>query len=262
MFSIIALLSCKKEISKLPPTMEGLNTEAGLQKAGEKTNTFSGPQTQMGNGKARSFFILSGAGKPVELGVELTADAFSGLAAEGHVAYQLPLHHKAQDLTAFNHIVVNWNPDGHGPLFLFGKPHFDFHFFTISTAAQLAIPAYTPGSMHDILPAAPYRPLGFVPTPGGEVEMGKHWADIIHPVIPGNFTHTMIYGSYNGAMIFVEPMITVNYLQSLTQKVSIPYNQPMQYMESNTWYPTVYNMYTNEAKTKYYVTLSNFIKST
>jgi len=262
MFGIFALLSCKKEISKLPPTVEVVQAEAAFLKAGEKTNTFYGPQTQMGDGKARSFFIMSHEGHPKEVGVELTAEAFSGLPGEGHATYQLSLHHKAQDLTAFDHIDVNWNPHGHQPLFLFGKSHFDFHFYTISTATQLAIPAYYPGSLHDVLPAVPYRPMGFVPTPGGEPEMGKHWSDIIHPVIPGNFTHTMIYGSYNGAMIFVEPMITLDYLQSLAQKMSMPYNQPTKYMESNTWYPTVYNIYTNETRTKYYVTLTNFIRST
>ncbi|MEO6583708.1 MAG: DUF5602 domain-containing protein [Ferruginibacter sp.] len=261
LFSAFAFCSCQKETLQDPVALEGINAEISSAKSVEKTNTFYGPQTQIADGKARSFFIMNQEGLPVELGIEITAGAFAGLPAEGHTAYQLPLHQKAQDATPFDHIVMNWNPNGHPPFFLFSEPHFDFHFYTITKAAQLAIPDYTPGSQHDILPLPSYWPVGFFPTDGGEAEMGKHW---VNPLIlmPGNFTHTMIYGSYNGAMIFVEPMITLAYLQSLSpQKVSVPYNQPMVYMESNTWYPTVYNMYTNEDKSKYYVTLSNFRRS-
>lgn len=261
LFSTLALLSCQKETSLQPAAQEGLSAAMSSARPAERTNTFYGPQTQIADGRARSFIVMSGEGVPEEFGIEITSDAFSGLPVDGHAAFQLPLHQKAMDATPFDHIVMNWNPNGHPPEILFGLPHFDFHFFTISKEAQLAIPPYTPGSLHDVLPPNQYWPIGHIPLPGGEPEMGKHWADIFHPVTPGNFTHTMIYGSYNGAMIFVEPMITLAYLQSLTQRVSVPYNQPAVYMESNTWYPTVYNMYTNESRTRYYVTLSNFIRS-
>ncbi len=261
LFSALALLSCNKESPQEAVALETINAGISSARVAEKSNTFYGPQTQIANGKARSFIIMSHDDVPSELGIEITSDAFSGLPANGHDAFQLPLHQKALAATAFDHIVMNWNPHGHPPQVLFGVPHFDFHFFTITKAAQTSIPVYTPGSLHDVLPANQYWPVGHIPLPGGEPEMGKHWADILRPVAPGSFTHTMIYGSYNGAMIFVEPMITLAYLQSLTQKVSVPYNQPGVYMESNTWYPTVYNMYTNENKTKYYVTLSNFIQS-
>ncbi len=261
LFSAVALFSCKKEISEQPVALQGINAELSAAKPAEKLNTFYGPQTQIGDGKARSFIIMSHEGVPAEMGIEITSDAFSGLPLEGHMPYQLPLHQKAMDATPFDHIVINWNPNGHEPDFLFGVPHFDFHFYTISKEAQTAIPPYTPGSLHDLLPAHQYWPVNYMPGPGGEIQMGKHWADIVHPVIPGNFTHTMIYGSYNGAMIFVEPMITMRYLKSLSQKVSVPYFQPEVYMEAHTWYPTVYNMYTNEDKSKYYITLSNFVLS-
>lgn len=261
LFSAFTFISCQKETSLQPATPESFSIAISSAKPADKTNTFYGPQTQIADGKARSFIILSGDGIPQELGIEITADAFSRLPVDGHSAFQLSLHQKAMDVTAFDHIVMNWNPNGHPPESLFGVPHFDFHFFTISKEAQLAIPPYALGSLHDLLPPHQYWPVGHIPLPGGEPEMGKHWADITHPVTEGSFTHTMIYGSYNGAMTFVEPMITRAYLLTLTEKVSVPYNQPLVYTESHTWYPTVYNMYTNENRTKYYITLSNFILS-
>ncbi|MEO7445564.1 MAG: DUF5602 domain-containing protein [Ferruginibacter sp.] len=261
LFCAFAFCSCQKETLQEPAALEGRNAEINAAISAERTNTFYGPQTQVADGKARSFFIMTHEGLPVELGIEITAHAFSGLPAEGHYAFQIPLHQKAIAATPFDHIFMNWNPEGHPPAALFGVPHFDFHFMTISKEEQLAIPVYTPGSLHDVLPAQQYWPVGHIPLPGGEPQMGKHWADIIHPVAPGTFTHTMIYGSYNGAMIFVEPMITLAYLRALTQKVSVPYNQPVVYTELNTWYPTFYNMYTNQDKSKYYVTLSNFRRS-
>jgi hypothetical protein len=253
-----ALSSCQKELatdnSAMPVDLMGVAAKANQS---AKENTFYGPQVQMGDGMARSYVRITHTGVPLELGVEMTAGSLSGLPSDHHEAsFVLPLHQKARQLTPFEHIYLNWNEMGHPPLELFGVPHFDFHFYMTSAEERDAIPAYTPGSLHDVLPPAPYWPAGFVPTPGGEPQMGKHWVDIAHPVAPGTFTHTMIYGSYNGEMTFVEPMITLAYLLSGTN-LTMPYGQPAQYAETGTWYPTVYNI--THADGKHYVSLSNFV---
>ena len=38
-----------------------------------------------------------------------------------------------------NHVMLNWNPQGHEPPELFGKPHFDFHFDMVDMATMQAI---------------------------------------------------------------------------------------------------------------------------
>lgn len=201
---------------------------------------------------------MNHAGEPLELGIEMTGGAMSNLPEDRHLAaFVLPLHQKAQALTPFNHVVINWNEHGHPPFALFSEPHFDFHFYMISLAEQMAIPAHVPGDLHDVIPAQPYWPKGFVPTPGGEPKMGKHWVDIANPVVPGTFTHTMIYGSYNGAFHFVEPMITRAFLQSGAE-VSTEFGQPSKFAETGTFYPTKYNI-RKDAAGKHYVSLSNFV---
>jgi hypothetical protein len=252
------LSSCTKEMgAKTDRLQPELLSAAVKADQSAKENTFYGPQVQMGNGKARSYIRVTHTGLPLELGIEMTDGAFSGLPADhDHASFVVPLHQKAQQLTPFEHVYLNWNEGGHPPLELFGVPHFDFHFYMTSSAEREAIPAYTPGSLHDVLPPAPYWPAGFVPTPGGEPMMGKHWVDVVHPVTPGNFTQTMIYGSYNGKMTFIEPMITLNYLQSGVN-FSMPFGQPAQVAETGTWYPTVYNIM--HADGKHYVSLSSFV---
>ena len=252
------LSSCKKEIASRDNALQSMSVmDVAKNSLSTKENTFYGPQVQMGDGKSRSFIRIAKEGVPLELGVEMTDGAFTNL-PEDHdrASFVLPLHQKAQQLTPFEHIYLNWNEGGHPPLPLFGVPHFDFHFYMTSSAEREAIPAYTPNSPHDVLPAPQYWPQGFVPLPGGEPKMGKHWADVIHPVAPGTFTHTMIYGSYNGKITFVEPMITLAYLQS-GATLSMPYGQQGQVQETGTYYPTVYNIY--HAEGKHYISLSNFV---
>ncbi|WP_425569608.1 hypothetical protein [Pseudonocardia yuanmonensis] len=37
--------------------------------------------------------------------------------------------------TAYDHVMLNWNPQGHDPVVLFGKPHFDIHFDMVDMAS-------------------------------------------------------------------------------------------------------------------------------
>jgi hypothetical protein len=53
----------------------------------------------------------------------------------------------------------------------------------------------------------------YVPTPEGVPMMGWHWLDSRSPELNGErFTSTFIYGYYNAKMIFLEPMITREFL--------------------------------------------------
>lgn len=89
--------------------------------------------------------------------------------------------------------------------------------------------------------------------------MGKHWINPASPEISGGqlFTHTFIYGSYAGQFNFVEPMVTRAFLLS-GQSVSMEYGQPAQFMITDSYYPTKYNIYKTEGK--YYISLSDFVR--
>lgn len=239
----ILLFSCTKEqIIKYFPKGEE-----------SKHNIYHGPQVQVGAGHARSWISINHHGVPTEIGIEMTASAIKEL-PHNTTVYVLPLHQKALDKTAFEHLTIDWNPHGHPPASIFTVPHFDFHFYTITNAERLAIPPY-PQAMaaFDNLPPDGYIPAGYVADPGGVPQMGKHWTD--RSVAPGTFTKTIIYGSYNGKVNFVEPMITLDAIQK-GDPFSLAYAQPALFAE-HTYYPTKYNFYVKEGK--YYVSLSDFV---
>jgi hypothetical protein len=67
----------------------------------------------------------------------------------------------------------------------------------------------------------------------------------------------MVYGSYNGQLIFVEPMITLDYLLSNVD-FSIDYSQPEHFAKAGN-YPTKYNIYHDAITGNTYITLSEFV---
>lgn len=256
---MFGLSSCKKEIAN---TIQPDSLSEAKASQEQKSNSFYGPQISFGAGKVRSFFTVTHTGVPLELGVQITADAFSGLTTEpGEYSYIIPLHQKAQASTPFDHIEVDWNPFGHPPPGIYNVPHFDFHFYKISVDAQMAIPPYTnqTASLFDAPPPQGYLPVGYIPGPGGVPQMGKHWLDITSPEFNGQpFTKTFIYGTYNGAVTFYEPMITKAYIETV-ESSSTAIRQPQYFLPAHTYYPTSYNVYTDAKTGDHYISLSGFV---
>jgi hypothetical protein len=228
----------------------------------EPDQTFKGAEVNMGNGKANSFFKIDGSGTPLEIGFEMTMEALTGLnqdpATPALSTFVLPLDQKALDVTPFEHLVINWQPNGHPPVGLFNVPHFDFHFYTISLADRLAIPPYSPATAAkmDLLPPTGFIPVTYQPDPGGIPAMGKHWID---PADRVALSHMMIYGSYDGQVNLIEPMVTLAVLQA-GNTITKPYAQPEKFAKTGKWYPSKYNIYLDQQTKKYYVTLTEFFK--
>jgi hypothetical protein len=207
-------------------------------------------------------------GHPSEIGIEMTPEAFKNLETDNsktlppeHATIIVPLHHKATQLTPFNHVGLNWNPQGHEPPGIFDVPHFDIHFYMISAEEQLAIPAWSPktDAAFNNYPPMGYMPADYGTPPGpatAEAQMGKHWLPVnLGAYLP--FSKIMVYGTYNGKFIFVEPMITLDYLLS-----DVPFNdnysQPEHFEKAGN-YPTKYNIYHDAVTGNTYVTLSDFV---
>ena len=259
----VMFLSCSNE-EALKSTNEASNKTFLEQNDSQmKYNVFKGPQVALGDGKVRSWVSLRKDGFPLEIGVEFTPKAFENLslAPSNYATIVVPLHQKARAATPFDHIGLNWNPEGHPPVGVFSAPHFDVHFYMISQAERMAIPAWSPSS-----DAAfnNYPPLGYMPdsyfTPPGvdtaEPEMGKHWLPVnLGDFLP--FSKIMILGSYDGKFTFVEPMVTLDYLLS-NAEMSYAYPQPMSF-EVNGNYPTKYNIYRETKKGHVFITLSDFV---
>ncbi|MGE5520641.1 MAG: DUF5602 domain-containing protein [Candidatus Dadabacteria bacterium] len=228
--------------------------------ASDKANTFYGPQVQIGNGKARSWIRISKSGEPEELGVELTPGALQGLPdSQPGYAYVLPLHQKAQAVTPYDHISFDWNPHGHEPAHVFDVPHFDIHFYMISLADQMAIPAPSPSTMPMFMNINPSNLPADYTIPGGPVpQMGMHWLDRTSNLFQGvPFSQVLIYGTFNGRVIFVEPMITRALLLS-SPDITAPLKQPSVYNPTGTNYPTEYNIYTDSKTGNIMISLGSF----
>lgn len=75
-----------------------------------------------------------------------------------------------------------------------------------------------------------------------EPAMGNHLIDITSPEFSGeDFTHTFIYGSNEGELIFMEPMITNDYLLDVTSNECHDISMPKAFPEAGD-YPTRYCM--------------------
>jgi len=115
--------------------------------------------------------------------------------------------------------MLDWNPHGHPPAHIYDKPHFDLHFYM---TPETEVMRYMDSTKMMINPAADYLPANYIganPVP----MMGKHWMDATSGELRGQpFTQTFLYGSYNGQVVFYEPMVTLDFLKN-TQISNVPF---------------------------------------
>lgn len=221
--------------------------------------TFVGESLPLGNGSVRSWVTLN-KGDLSAIGITFSEDALKNLPSEPPpgqegTEYVLKLPPEAAD-TVFKHILVNWNPHGHGPTKIYDVGHFDFHFYLISEKEREAITAKGDDLARNYKPLpSEYTPTGYVLAPDSAVpRMGAHWADLSSHEFHGmGFTKTFLFGSYDGGIIFLEPMITRAFLETkpnVTETVKLPAK-----FTSSGSYPTRYTVRYDAGKKEYTVAL-------
>lgn len=207
----------------------------------DQSGTFYGPVVAMADGTGRTYVTLDGAGAPTELGIALTETSLNGLAnAPAEFVFPLPAQASA---TAFKHAVINWTFTGHAPAMVYTVPHFDVHFYSITNAERVAIVLGDPvlDAKMARQPTAEFIPPGYAPG-GSAAGMGLHWNDPSAPERSGApFTATFIYGSYDGAVTFGEPMIAKSYLETKPSRVVFPLKLPAKYSAPG-YHPTSYSI--------------------
>lgn len=228
-----------------------------------------GASQTLGNGKVWTY-VLSEAGKPVEVGVRFNASALEGLASDMggdmHPMGTVLNFPTGSDTGVLNHVELYWNPQGHEPPGVWDKPHFDYHFYlTDEAAVKEIVPTATDFATKAAnIPDAKYIPTDFVAPPGSAVDntipgMGLHWLDKTEPPVPGQyqFTETMINGSYDGKRTFIEPMITREWL--LTKpSLDEPIKASEAYQYSGLW-PTTYSVRYDPGTDEYSIALGGFV---
>lgn len=229
-----------------------------------------GPTEPLGNGAMRAYVDVVD-GVPVEMGVALTAAALEGLPTGHHdpgaivihdhdVMFEYVLDLPEGNPTPFRHVALNWNPSGHEPAGVYTTPHFDFHFNLITDAERRTITPEDPNfeAKGERFPVERQLPAGYVALPGAVPLMGTHWIDPTTPELNGQpFTETFIFGTWDGALIFAEPMITKAFIESrpdFREEIPVPAD-----VDVPGYYPSAYAIRWNEATQEYRISLEGFV---
>lgn len=230
-----------------------------------KAGTFFGPAVQIGGGEARTMVTLDRDGNPVSMAVALSEGAVAnpptppaGMMAADHV---LALPAEASE-SVFDHVSLDFLPHGHPPMGIFNLPHFDVHFYMISVEERNTItpadPAFPEKGARQ--PAPEFVSQGYI-SPIGDVipRMGRHWIDPTSPEFNGEtFTATFIYGSYDGEMNFLEPMVTRAFLET-RPSFTRPLKLPARYAVPGH-YPTSYSVTYHASANEYRIALGGFVR--
>ncbi|MDQ1265756.1 MAG: hypothetical protein QG635_908 [Bacteroidota bacterium] len=222
-----------------------------------KAGTFTVETKSLGNGSVSSWYMLDESGKVTSMGLKFTESALMGLPDEES---ETTLSFGTVADFPFNHIGIDWNPHGHPPEHVYDVPHFDFHFYLISMAERQMITAMGNDTMKCYMqPPQGGLPQDYMIIPGTAVPMmGAHAMDLTSPELNGGaFTKTFIYGYYNGMLIFLEPMVTIDYLKSMPN-MDMQMKLPSIYPKSG-YYPTHYSISYNASDKTYMVTLSSMM---
>jgi hypothetical protein len=105
-------------------------------------------------------------------------------------------------------------------------------------------------------PAAKYIPASYDLLIGGAPMMRAHWFDLLDPEFNGStFTKTFIWGSNNGKFVFLEPMITHDYL--LTKPNSEKTLRQPTAFQRDGWYPGSYTVTYSPSTKEYTIALKS-----
>ena len=223
------------------------------KKSDNNVRTFYAPPVKIGDGHARTFVTIKG-NSPQSIGILLDAASLQGLQSKNdEYSYMLHLHPQSQ-LLGFDHCEIDWNPRGHEPLFAYGVPHFDFHFYKISSEEQSQIVA----GPDTVTVPSQYVPQDYVSAGVSVPDMGTHWVDPTSPEFNGQpFTATFIYGFYHAKMVFLEPMITKAFLETKPDFI-LPIKQP-QAFQQHGYYPTKMHLSFDSKHDQYIISLEDLI---
>lgn len=223
-----------------------------------KAGTFIGDTATYDAKMMTSWLKLDDNGNPASAGVTFDEAIMNALPTVGALSFHMELPKQASMLP-YNHITLDWNPNGHDPMPIYGLSHFDLHFYTIDTAERNTI---APGP--DFVPVeSKYLPTGY--TTGSDTafsvpSMGVHYVDgASHEFHGHDFDYTFIYGFYKGKLVFQEPMFTKAFLEK-KQNVTVDIKQPSAFQRTGLYYPTKYSIKYDAAKKQYSFSLEGFVK--
>ena len=166
---------------------------------------------------------------------------------------------EAVEAGPFAYAEIDWNTEGlpRGPNGSFASPHFDFHFYMlpradveqrmtcISTNGRTCDPLetdYEQTKLFEDLPDVSFIPPTYRADPGSAIPaMGLHLLDTDFNYTLENVNHypTLIYGTFDGKVVFAEASVTLYTLQdavnSPDHRISFPFRQPQAFVTDINW---------------------------
>ena len=284
--ALTVLGACSKSADDSVPT-----PVPGPERAKEPA-TIYGAEQSLGEGSIRSYVELDADEVPTEVGVEFGMAALDGLPTQknnysrcfdsdgdevldaatecdGDFELRLPVPENAAaaDLP-YQWVGINLNPEGHVPP-NWSVPHFDFHFYVVEQATIDGIRT-GPCGMHmncedqetALLPVPEqYMPPAYISIGAAVPAMGNHLVDSTSSQMGPPFdpaTHVLIYGAYNAQIIFIEPMITTEFMLGKPD-ACYPVAQPAA-VEQGGYYPQSYCIKYDQATDSIRVSLQDLVQ--
>lgn len=231
-----------------------------LARAGDLSATYRGKPVPFGQGQAHTEVRTDAAGKAVAVSIVFSEQALAGLPGAAMApAYVLRMPAKGPR-TVVDHVVINWEAAGHPPPKVYDVPHFDFHFYLVKRAETMKVRFNSDAESADPSqqPPAELLPAGYILPPGTAVpKMGVHAINTQAAEFQQQpFTATLIYGYHNKKQTFIEPMVSLAFLQS-KPVFSAPLARPARYSKAGS-YPSSYRVSYHPDSKSYEVTLTEF----
>ena len=256
---------------------------------------YQGDSAELGDGPVCTDVQTDAAGEIQSIGVRLTASALESFpleldgtapcfdvdgdgiedpATECFMMLRRDLdlpHATAQAMAPFGYVQFNYNPHGHPPPAppVYAKPHFDFHFYLVGLDDVKEIRTGPCGFFIDCavyetarVPVPDrYMPPAYIEVGAAAGEEGNHLLLSTAPELadpPAEFRQTFIFGSYDGHIIFYEPMIAVSvFTEDLDECHDIA--RPTAWEVAGP-YPTQYCLRYEPSEEAYMVSLESFVR--
>lgn len=222
------------------------------------TTTYPGEWFEFGGGRVRAWARLDADGHPHAIGVQFSEEMLSELPISlKRITMALPPEAR---VSPFYNVDLDWRPQGHSPK-EYLKPHFDFRFFLITEDDRNLIKDEHFDTNY-IKPDPKYVPAFYAPaetTVRVDQYLGQRFWSMKSPEVDGDpFIQSLNFGFWHGHLVYVEPMITLAFLESRENYVG-EILQSREY-EKSGFYPTMYRIEYVADSGEYIISLEKFVE--
>ena len=233
--------------------LTGCNTDSTMM---SKSATTIGETKAFGSGSITSWVKTNDNGDPSSIGVTFKESAVASLETDSEMMtmLMLPMTSAMSMMMAmpFDHIEVDWVPEGDPAPSVYDKAHLDCHFFTMSMSEQMGMMGGRDTTMMDMK----YLPNGYMMDSVSEEGMGVHCMDTTAKEFHGQpFDHSFLYGFYHGNMAFMETMCAKSFLGTKASYTG-DLKQPQAFKKPG-YYPLKYSVQYDAINKEYTISIDN-----